>query len=155
MNAASMYPMTEPVKRRYESARRQEQARGTRLRVIDAARDLFVAKGYGRTTMADVAQRAGVATETVYAAFRNKPALLRQVWYVGFRGDEEDVRLLDRSEIRAVLAEADLAAAHRAPGGRRERAGGRRHAGGDRRAAVGCGRALRACRRRDGTARGE
>jgi AcrR family transcriptional regulator len=109
-----MYPMAEPVKRRYESARRQEQARGTRLRVIDAARDLFVAKGYGRTTMADVALRAGVATETVYAAFRNKPALLRQVWYVGFRGDEEDVRLLDRPEIRAVLAEPDLVARLRA-----------------------------------------
>ena len=52
---------------------------------------------------------AGVAVETVYAAFRNKPTLLRQVWYVSFRGDEEDVRFLDRPEIRAVLAEPDLA----------------------------------------------
>jgi AcrR family transcriptional regulator len=106
--------MAEPVKRQYDSTRRQEQARETRLRIVEAARELFVAKGYGRTTIADVARTAGVAVETVYAAFRNKPALLRQVWYVGFRGDEEDVRLLDRPEIRAVLAEPDLATRLRA-----------------------------------------
>jgi hypothetical protein len=39
---------------------------------------------------------------------RNKPTLLRQVWYVHFRGDEEDLRLLNRPEIRAVLAEPNL-----------------------------------------------
>ena len=100
--------MSEHVKRQYNSTRRQEQARETRLRVIRAAHELFVANGYGRTTIAEIALSAGVAVETVYATFRNKPALLRQAWYVSFRGDEEDVRLLDRPEIRAVLAEPDL-----------------------------------------------
>lgn len=101
--------MSESVKRQYNSTRRQEQAAETRRRIIDAARELFVAKGYGRTTIAEIASTAGVAIETVYAAFRNKHTLLRQVWYVSFRGDEEDVRLLDRPEIRAVLDEPDLA----------------------------------------------
>ena len=101
--------MSKSVKRQYNSTRRQEQAAETRLRIIHAAHELFVAKGYGRTTMAEIALTAGVAIETVYAAFRNKHTLLRQVWYVSFRGDEEDVRLLDRPEIRAVLAEPDLA----------------------------------------------
>lgn len=100
--------MSKPVKRRYHSTRRQEQARETRLRIIRAAHELFVAQGYGRTTIAEIAASAGVAVETVYAAFRNKPTLLRHVWYVNFRGDEEDVRLLDRPEIRDVLAEPDL-----------------------------------------------
>ena len=100
--------MSEPVKRRYQSTRRQEQARETRLRIIRAAHELFVAQGYGRTTIAGIAAAAGVAVETVYAAFRNKPTLLRQVWYANFRGDENDVRLLDRPEIRDVLAEPDL-----------------------------------------------
>jgi AcrR family transcriptional regulator len=109
-----MYVMAAPVKKQYESPRRQEQARETRLRIVAAARDLFVAKGYGRTTMADVARTAGVAVETVYAVFRNKPALLRQVWFVGFRGDDEDVRLLNRPQIQAVLAEPDLATRLRA-----------------------------------------
>lgn len=64
--------------------------------------------------MAAVASTAGVASETVYAAFRNKPTLLRQVWYTAVRGDEQDIRLLDRPEIRAVLAEPDLATRLRA-----------------------------------------
>ncbi|HEX9697269.1 MAG TPA: TetR family transcriptional regulator [Actinomycetota bacterium] len=97
------------VKRPYDSSRRREQAIETRRRIIHAAHDLFVAKGYGCTTIAEIAAAAGVAVETVYAAYRNKPALLRQVWYATFRGDEEDIRLLDRPEIRAVLAEPDLA----------------------------------------------
>jgi AcrR family transcriptional regulator len=104
-----MYLMAETVKRRYRSARRREQATETRARILRAAHDLFVSRGYGRTTIADVARAAGVAVETVYAAYRNKPTLLRQVWYAAMRGDEDDVRLLDRPEIRAVLAEPDLA----------------------------------------------
>jgi AcrR family transcriptional regulator len=101
--------MSEVVKRHYDSTWRQEQARETRQRIIQAAHDLFVKKGYGSTTIADIARVAGVAVETVYAAFRNKHTLLRQVWYVSFRGDEEDVRLWDRPEIRAVIAEPNLA----------------------------------------------
>lgn len=101
--------MSEIVKRRYRSTRRREQAEGTRSRIIGAAHDLFLAQGYGRTTIAEVARAAGVAVETVYAAFRNKATLLRRVWYAAIRGDDEDVRLLDRPEIRAVLAEPDLA----------------------------------------------
>ena len=101
--------MGKTVKRRYRSTRRHEQAEETRRRIIGAAHYLFVTQGYGRTTIAEVARAAGVAVETVYAAYRNKATLLRQVWYSAMRGDEEEVRLLDRPEIRAVLAEPDLA----------------------------------------------
>src|SRR4051794_20505997 len=66
--------------RKYDASRRQEQARATRLAVIQAAQALFVEHGYGRTTMADVARTAGVSVETVYANFRNKPTLLHRVW---------------------------------------------------------------------------
>jgi len=106
--------MKAKVKRRYRSTRRREQASETRERIIRAAHDLFVSPGYGRTTIAEVANTAGVAVETVYGAYRNKPTLLRQVWYATFRGDDEDIRLLDRPEIRAVLAERDLATRLRA-----------------------------------------
>ncbi len=109
-----MYRMSEVVKRHYSSTRRQQQAQQTRLLIIRAAHDLFVQHGYGRTTIAAVARTAGVSTETVYAAFRNKPGLLRQVWYVNLRGDEEEVRFMDRPEIHAVLAEPDLAKRFRA-----------------------------------------
>lgn len=101
--------MSEGVKRRYDSSRRQEQARETRVRIVAAAQALFVDEGYGRTTIADIAGAAGVAVETVYAAFRNKPTLLHRAWDVAVGGDEQDVHLLDRPEMRAVLAEPDLA----------------------------------------------
>jgi AcrR family transcriptional regulator len=101
--------MSKAVKRPYRSTRRDEQARETRLRIISAARELFVAKGYGRTTLAEIAQEAGVAVETVYAAFGNKATLLRRTWDVDFRGDEEDIPLFDRAEMQAILDEPDLA----------------------------------------------
>ena len=101
--------MPEGVKRRYDSSRRQEQARENRRRIVAAAQALFVDQGYGRTTIADIAEAAGVAVETVYAAFRNKPTLLHRAWDVAVGGDEQDVHVLDRPEMRAVLTEPDLA----------------------------------------------
>jgi AcrR family transcriptional regulator len=103
-----MDPIVKAVKRQYSSTRRQEQAGETRMRIIRAAHDLFVAKGYGRTTIAEIAERAGVAVETVYGAFRNKATLLHQAWFATFRGDEVDVPLYDRVEMQAILAEPDL-----------------------------------------------
>ncbi len=101
--------MSETVKRPYDSTRRQEQAQDTRRRIIAAARELFVRQGYGKTTIVQIAEEAGVAVETVYGAFRNKSTLLRHVWYVDFRGDEDDVPLYDRTAMQAILAEGDLA----------------------------------------------
>jgi AcrR family transcriptional regulator len=100
--------MPKAVKRRYTSTRRDEQARETRLRIVRAARELFATNGYGRTTLAEIAQEAAVSVETVYAAFGNKATLLRQTWYVGFRGDEEDIPLFDRAEMQGILDEPDL-----------------------------------------------
>jgi AcrR family transcriptional regulator len=100
--------MTGTVKRAYDSSRRQEQARQTRLAVLRAAHDLFVEKGYGRTTIADVARAAGVSAETIYAAFRNKATLLHKVWDVTIGGDDDDVVFHERPEIQAMRAEPDL-----------------------------------------------
>ena len=100
--------MGKPVKRSYDASGRQARAQETRRRVIDVAHDLFISQGYGRTTIADIARGADVSVETVYSAFGNKAALLRQVWYVRLRGDDQEVRLLHRPEIQDMLAEPDL-----------------------------------------------
>lgn len=101
--------MVDGVKRRYDSTRRRQQAEENRRRILAAAHELFVGKGYGATTVAEVAAAAGVAVETVYAAFRNKPTLLHRAWDVAVGGDEQDVHVLDRPEMRAVLGEPALA----------------------------------------------
>jgi AcrR family transcriptional regulator len=100
--------MAKPVKRSYDASGRQARAQQTRQRIIDVAHDLFLSQGYGRTTIADIARGADVSVETVYSAFGNKAALLRKVWFVRFRGDDQDVRLLHRPEIQEMLAEPDL-----------------------------------------------
>ena len=102
--------MADGVKRRYDSTRRSQQAQENRRRILTAAQDLFVDQGYGATTMTEVAEAAGVAVETVYGAFRNKLTLLRRAWDLAVGGDEEDVHLLERPELRAVFDEPDLAA---------------------------------------------
>lgn len=50
-----------------------------REKVLAAARTLFLAKGYGRATIAEVAKAARVAPATVYAYYDGKLALFRAV----------------------------------------------------------------------------
>ena len=58
--------------RTYTTKLRQEQAGLTRQRVLDAAKTLFVARGFGAVTMQEIAAEARVAYQTVYAQFGNK-----------------------------------------------------------------------------------
>jgi AcrR family transcriptional regulator len=101
--------MAEPVKpkRRYDSTRRREQAAATRLEILEAAQRLFERDGYTATTMAAVATEAGVALKTVYLAFETKAGLLRALWHLRLRGDEDDVPIAERQWYRDVIAEPD------------------------------------------------
>jgi AcrR family transcriptional regulator len=101
--------MTEPVnrKRSYDSPRRREQAAATRREILEAAQRLFEEHGYSTTTMAAVAARAGVALKTVYAAFETKSGLLRALWNLLLRGDEDDVPVMARAWYLEVLEEPD------------------------------------------------
>lgn len=100
--------MREPVKRAYDSSRRREQARATQRSVLEAARELFVANGYGRTTIKDIAAAAGVSAELIYATFGNKATLLHRAWDITIGGDDEQVLFHERPEVRALMAEPDL-----------------------------------------------
>ena len=103
--------MSEPVKRRrYHSARRQAQAAQTRRAILDAARVLFVERGYAATTMAAIAERAEVSLETVYAAVGAKPTLMRLLIETAISGGDEPVDAEERDYVRAILAEPDAAA---------------------------------------------
>ena len=84
--------MPEGVKatRRYDSTRRREQAAATRREILEAAQRLFERDGYGATTMAAIAAEAGVALKTVYLAFETKSGLLRALWHLRLRGDEDE-----------------------------------------------------------------
>lgn len=101
--------MTEPVKstRRYNSPRRREQAAATRQEILEAAQRLFERQGYAATTMAAVAAEAGVALKTVYVVFETKSGLLRALWHMLLRGDQEDVPVGERRWYRELVEEPD------------------------------------------------
>lgn len=95
------------VKRSYTSARRQAQARQTRRSILDAAHELFVGNGYAATTIQAIAERAGVAVQTVYAVFGTKRELLRQLIESTITGDDDPQPITERPESQAVAAEPD------------------------------------------------
>ena len=99
--------MGKPVKRPYDNSRRLAQVRAARLRVIDAAKGLFLEQGYPATTLESVADAAEVAIPTLYRLFGSKRALLTAVLEISFAGDDEPVSFVDRPAVQAALAEPD------------------------------------------------
>jgi AcrR family transcriptional regulator len=101
--------MTEDVKstRRYDSPRRREQAAATRTQILEAAQRLFERDGYVATTMAAIAAEAGVALKTVYVVFETKSGVLRALWHLLLRGDQDDVPVGERRWYLDVLEEPD------------------------------------------------
>lgn len=101
--------MIEPVKpnkRRYRSALRAAQAHDTRNAILEAARRLFMEKGW-ETPVSAIAREAAVSNETVYAVFGNKQAILEQLIAAVLRGADEKTPLIAQPERRVILAEAD------------------------------------------------
>jgi AcrR family transcriptional regulator len=100
-----------PVKRRrYTSALRAERAHQTRHQVLETARALFAAQGYGATTVAGIADRAGVAIDTVYSAVGPKPVLFRLLLETAISGTDEAVPADERAYVRRIKAATGAAA---------------------------------------------
>jgi TetR/AcrR family transcriptional repressor of mexJK operon len=50
-----------------------------RLAILDAAREAFLSKGYGRTSMDEIAAAAAVSKQTVYKNFADKESLFAEI----------------------------------------------------------------------------
>lgn len=96
-----------PPSRTYRSPRREAAARETRAAVLAAAAELFVAQGYGATSVGQVAERAGVSKPTVFTAVGNKATLLKVVRDVAMAGDDEPVPVMQRPAYVELLGEPD------------------------------------------------
>ena len=88
--------------------RRAARVAQTELRILAAARDLFLDHGYVATTLADVAERAGVAARTVYVRFGTKAAVFKRVVDVALVGDTAPVDLAHRSGTVQSMSAATL-----------------------------------------------
>jgi AcrR family transcriptional regulator len=93
--------------RTYTPGRRADRTRATRLRVIEAARDLFLEGGYVGTTMEAISVASDVPAATLYRLFPAKRDVLKSVFDVTAGGDDEPVAVHDRPEVRAIDEELD------------------------------------------------
>src|SRR4051812_27839382 len=89
-------PKRAPAKRQYSSTLRARHASDTKAQVLAAAAELFQESGWSGTTVAAIAQRAGVAVETVYSGFGSKKQVLRAVVDFAVVGDADPVSLAER-----------------------------------------------------------
>jgi AcrR family transcriptional regulator len=71
--------MSTRKRRAYGSPIRTEAAAATRVAVLDAARALFSRDGVDKVTIAQIATRAEVSASTVYAVFKSKEGILREL----------------------------------------------------------------------------
>jgi AcrR family transcriptional regulator len=85
-------------KRTYSTGLRQEQAQITKRRILDAASRLFVETGYSSVTVEDIAREAGVAYQTVYAAFGTKLAVARAIIWSSFQTEGIDQLMAEARE---------------------------------------------------------
>ena len=96
-----------PSSRPYHSPRREEAARETRRLVLEAARQQFVRSGYAGTSLAAIAEAAGVSLATVKLVGGTKAQLLVATLQAVIRRDEPTVPLVEQPWWRQMLAERD------------------------------------------------
>jgi len=108
-----MMDMTAVNRRPYQSQLRAERAAQTRARILDAARDLFLANGYARATTAAIAAQAGVSEAMLFAAFGTKAGVLEALIGRAVTEDQAPVALRDRPAWADLAAERNASAAVR------------------------------------------
>lgn len=83
----------------------------TEARIAAAATELFSARGYVDTTMAAIAQGAGVSVQTLYLRHGSKAAILSAALDVAIAGDTEDESIMVRGWAARAQEATDARAA--------------------------------------------
>lgn len=87
---------------------RETRVTETEERILRAAARLFVRHGYQGTTLAQIADAAGVSHRTVYVRFGTKPELLKRVTDVALVGDTKSIDVAHRDWFQTALTARDL-----------------------------------------------
>lgn len=91
----------------FGGTRGQARTRLARAAVVDAARTLFLERGYGATTIEAISALSDVPPATVYRLFSSKRGILKAVLDVSIVGDDEAVPMADRLHVRSLFADPD------------------------------------------------
>ncbi len=92
---------------------RRERAKATHWRIIKAAFESFCERGYAGTTMALIAERAGVAVQTVYFVFHTKAKLLSRSYDFAVLGESEPLIPQKQPWYERAVAASDVGGAIR------------------------------------------
>jgi AcrR family transcriptional regulator len=85
----------------------QARTRLARRAVVDAARTLFLKRGYGATTIDAISTLSDVPPATVYRLFSSKRGILKALLDVSIAGNDEAIPMADRPPVRSLLADPD------------------------------------------------
>ena len=85
----------------------QARTRLARRAVVDAARALFVERGYQATTIDAISDHADVPAATVYRLFSSKLGILEALLDVSIAGDDQALSLQERPQVAALFSEPD------------------------------------------------
>jgi len=85
----------------------QARTRRTRAAVVEAAQSLFEERGYAATTIEAISDLSDTPQATVYRLFASKLGILKAVLDVSIAGDDQAVAMLDRPQVRTMLADPD------------------------------------------------
>ncbi len=81
----------------------QARTRLARRAVLDAARTLFLERGYGATTIDGISSASEIPQATVYRLFSSKNGILKALVDTSVAGDDEPVPVAERSHVRPLL----------------------------------------------------
>jgi AcrR family transcriptional regulator len=85
----------------------QARTRLARRAVVDAARTLFLERGYQATTIDAISDHSDVPAPTVYRLFSSKLGILKALLDVSIAGDDQALSVQERPEVAALFAEPD------------------------------------------------
>ena len=85
----------------------QARTRLARRAVVDAARALFLDRGYQATTIDAISEHSDVPPATVYRLFSSKLGILKALLDVSIAGDDQSVSVQERPQVASLFAERD------------------------------------------------
>lgn len=85
----------------------QARTRRTRVAVVEAARTLFLERGYAATTIGAISELSDTPQPTVYRLFSSKLGILQAVLDVSIVGDDEVIAMPDRPQVHALVSDPD------------------------------------------------
>ena len=96
-------------RRTRKAAAPQARTRRTRAAVVEAARRLFLDRGYAATTIEAISDLSDTPQPTVYRLFASKLGILKAVLDVAIAGDDQAIAMADRPQVRALDSDPDPA----------------------------------------------